>query len=214
MDQILYIFILFNILFVIETKAINILFSFVGIIITLAIKIGTMNNISPEYYSYILILVQVSALTILFGFIIMLYPSSANTMIPSTSENSNNWFQDTNTLKGQFILKSLKLGFFISLFIIIYFILHNIYPLSGGLKYESVINTFSMYLDSYIHPISNNPSLANTIDVNIQDKLTQGEIIVEKLGLAFYTDYNNILKLFLITIILLLAIIALFYLNN
>lgn len=77
MNQIYYIFILFCLLFIIESKAINILISFVGIMITLAIQLANnqyLLDINGEYISYILILVQVSALTILFGFIIMLYP--------------------------------------------------------------------------------------------------------------------------------------------
>lgn len=77
MNQIFFIFLLFSLLFIIESKAINILFAFVGIMITLAIQLGFDKNLSEingEYYAYIIILVQVSALTILFGFIIMLYP--------------------------------------------------------------------------------------------------------------------------------------------
>ena len=80
MNQLYYILLLFSILFLLENKAINILICFVGLLITLALIIPTIKengiiNIEAEYYSYILILVQVSALTILFGFIIMLFPT-------------------------------------------------------------------------------------------------------------------------------------------
>lgn len=77
MDQIIYIFLLLNILFLIERKAINKLICYVGIVLTIALIISNLKDIkyiNAEYISYILILVQLSALTILFGFIIMLYP--------------------------------------------------------------------------------------------------------------------------------------------
>jgi hypothetical protein len=91
MNQIFFIFLLFSLLFIIESKAINILFAFVGIMITLAIQLGFHNNLSEingEYFAYIIILVQVSALTILFGFIIMLYPKLSFTIPNSYFSNS------------------------------------------------------------------------------------------------------------------------------
>lgn len=63
--------ILFSILFVIEYKPINILFNFIAIIISIAFLLG-LNNC--QFISYILALVFLGALTILFGFVIMITP--------------------------------------------------------------------------------------------------------------------------------------------
>ncbi len=75
--------IVFMILFLIERKSINILINYIGITIAIAMIIGNtpeIQAIEGEYLAYILILVQVSALTILFGFLIMLYPEKTETI--------------------------------------------------------------------------------------------------------------------------------------
>lgn len=60
-----------------------------------------------------------------------------------------------------------------------------------------------------IHPIE----IDNNTFLHISEKFNTGGTLVEKLGKALYTDYNNIIKLLVLTIILLLAIIALFFLT-
>jgi len=90
MNEIFVLIIILGILFIIENKSINTLINYIGITLLLAIIIGLYNC---AYISYILILVQISALTIIFGFIIMLYPKNNTlpnipvyTHIPKTKE--------------------------------------------------------------------------------------------------------------------------------
>lgn len=70
MKELIGIYIIFGILFLLEKKNINKLANYIGLVIILAIILSLIN---VHYFSYILILVQISALTILFGFILMLY---------------------------------------------------------------------------------------------------------------------------------------------
>jgi len=88
MREIEVILIIFVLLYIIENKPINILMNFIGITISIAIILALneyIRIIEGEYISYMLILVQVSALTILFGFIIMLYASHLISDIPKSS---------------------------------------------------------------------------------------------------------------------------------
>ena len=197
MDQIFFIFLLFNILFLIERKAINILICFVGIVLTLAIQISTifyidkniniLSLIDGQYFSYILILVQVSALTILFGFIIMLYPT--------LSKDVN--FKSSITL-GTLKFKSKKLIFIflILLEILIYIFFYQYFDLIKSFFY-SFYNEFYYWL-----PSNYTLSQLNDFDTSF----------LRKLGNNLYNDENNIIKLIFLTIILLFAIIALFFL--
>ena len=73
MEGIKILIIIFGILFIIERKPMNIIFNFIGLIVTVAIIIG---KYKAEYISYLLIIIYCSALTIIFGFVIMLTPSS------------------------------------------------------------------------------------------------------------------------------------------
>ena len=70
MNQIILLYIIFTLGYIIERKSINKLACYIGIVLTIAILLG-LNNC--EYISYILVLVQISGLTIIFGFIIMLF---------------------------------------------------------------------------------------------------------------------------------------------
>lgn len=181
MNQLYYILLLFSILFLLENKAINILICFVGLLITLALIIPTIKengiiNIEAEYYSYILILVQVSALTILFGFIIMLFP----TLSYSKPTNIDKKFFSNN--------------YYYLFFLLVILILYNIeIPILSDIV--SKINS-SIYI--------------------IQDKtqnINQDTFFLRKLGYYLYHLDNNIIKLLILTIILLLTIIALFFIT-
>lgn len=193
MDQIFFIFLLFNILFLIEKKAINILICFVGIVITLAIQISTifynedniniLSLIDGQYFSYILILVQVSALTILFGFIIMLYPNLSKNNINS-SITIWRYFK-----KPVFIILTL-----LELIFLLFF-----YQYLDQIK----LFIYNIYNETlYWLPTNNSIDHINTFESSF----------LSKLGNNLYNDENNIIKLIFITIILLFAIIALFFL--
>jgi hypothetical protein len=70
MKELIGIYIIFGILYIFEKKNINKLGNYIGLVIIIAIL---LSFIKVNYFTYILILVQISALTILFGFIIMLF---------------------------------------------------------------------------------------------------------------------------------------------
>lgn len=203
MDQIFFIFLLFSILFLIERKAINILICFVGIMITLAIQInfvsyykcqnGEFNLLSiidGQYFSYILILVQVSALTILFGFIIMLYPSLSSPKISKEYIIHKNLKEKKEIPFGKILI-----GVIISLIILIIF----------GTNILEEIKNFLFLNKNYWLLKFNDTSLKY---------ISYGEdtSFLRKLGYNLYNDEKNIIKLIFLTIILLFAIIALFFL--
>ena len=179
MNQIIYIFILFNLLFLIERKAINKLLTFVGIIITTALLLAEhLKIIDGTYFSYILILIEVSAFTILFGFIIMLFPT-ISTRTPSS--NLLPLFQPITISYGPFILLILPLIFLLSF----YWYPITLYP-----------------------PFSNLEELYYT---NLGELYDESNNFIRKIGLLFFTENCSIFKLILITLILLFAIVALFF---
>lgn len=220
MNEIFYILVLLSLLFLIEKKAINILITYVGLIITIAIILPlldkynipyitpntllhlgsnineyyfqyttSLKEIEGEYYSYILILIQVSALTILFGFIIMLFPSLSHSQ---------------PTLSTEFRISTKNVEFRYKWIIIVGIIILGII-----IFYHSTINLI---------PISNiNPknTLTNSnIDLVLESDFggQEDNKLVRKLGRKLYENNNDIIKLLLITVVLLLAIIALFFL--
>lgn len=212
MNQIIYLLILFSLLYLIETKAINILLAFVAIIISLAFILPTITNnvesIESEYYSYILILVQVSALTILFGFIIMLFPNLSystpkNISTPKKLEkidNNKNWQ---------------KKDIFISIISIIIFLFFF------GTTLISYITPYFNLLAQFKFLTSQHTEISTTLVDNFystQDTINNlnnsDTLFLRKLGLNLYTIDHNIIKLLVLTIILLLAIISLFFLIN
>jgi hypothetical protein len=196
-------------LFVLEYKAINILISFVGLIISLAIELSYNKGLSfidGDYFSYILILVQVSALTILFGFIIMLYPTLPIRLKPLKEENS----------KITYILNKIKSLFNNKLIIIIMLISFILYikHINSKFLFEYFYTFFNPNLD-FKH--LNNLSILNTSFLDIEkynnfNYFQQNTDFLRKLGLSLYTNNNTIIKLIVLTFILLFAIIALFFL--
>jgi hypothetical protein len=119
-------FLIISTLFLIEKRSINLLAYYIALVLIIAIIIsiypeyntyGGYNQICDiSYISYILILVQISALTIIFGFIIMLYPKN-NTEIEL--KHSKSIVKPTNTKTNIYKL------IFIILLIILGFILLN-----------------------------------------------------------------------------------------
>lgn len=244
MDQIFFIFLLFCFLFLIETKAINLLVCFVGIIVTLAIKLANykgLTYIEGEYISYILILVQVSALTILFGFLIMLYPTLppgtplplSHTPLTSSSKTPTPFSPKGVTPEGGFPIlalfsqSSLSVSFLIHLFqrihkfwIILFLsfssiILWGFYRIGSLDLLNQFINYFSLsLLDSFsspLYPVNPYvPFLSDSLDSF--ESLNQDTGFLRKLGYYLYSNDNNIFKLLILTSILLLAIVALFFL--
>lgn len=148
MEGIKLLIILFGLLFIIEKKPMNILFNFIGLILSVAIILGQNNT---EYLSYLLIIIYCSALTIIFGFVIMLTP------IDYTSTTDN------------------KIYFLIPFIIFLTFFLFKDNPLNSLFYYDSDLS------------------------------------LINKIGNLLYNDEINIFKFLLATLILLLALVALFY---
>jgi len=153
MEGIKILIILFGILFIIERKPMNIIFNFIGLIVTIAIVLGINNT---DYISYLLIIIYCSALTIIFGFVIMLTPAI----------KKNQFFQDNNIL---------------FLFPFIIFI------------------TFFIFQDNMEIPtiLYNDETLVNNF--------------IYKIGNLLYSEEINIMKFMIATLILLLALVALFF---
>ena len=138
----------------------NIIFNFIGLIVTVAIIIG---KYKAEYISYLLIIIYCSALTIIFGFVIMLTPSSIK-------EEENN--------KSE-----------IKIFYLIPFIIF--------------LTIFLFYDNSFLYFFDYN--------LNIIEGGEWGKTLINKIGNLLYTEEINIIKLMIATLILLLALVALFY---
>ena len=75
--EIIILFIFLSLAFLLERKPLNLILNFVGILISLAFLIS-IEYPEAQYFSFILIIVYTSALSILFGFIIMLNPNNLN----------------------------------------------------------------------------------------------------------------------------------------
>lgn len=168
---ILILLITFSILFIIERKSINTLANYIGITILIAILIA-INNC--EYISYLLILVQISGLAILFGFIIMLFPKNNTYYIDSPRINQYN-----------------NDSYFFILFIL--FFTPFIYYLIGGKEFLfDLIN------------ISNN--------IWNDSLLNHSNLFISKLAYFFYYSNYYFFNFLFLTLFLLFAIIALFFL--
>ena len=233
MADIKILFIIFALLYILEYKSINLLAYYVGMVIIIAIVISNYQEINNNifiildriyeqewlyssykeiyknisfkgiqkdigYISYILILVQISALTIIFGFIIMLYPKN-NTDVLINKKNILSKIENKKKEKINY-----KLYIIIFLFLCLLLLLKNI-PLILTFDYNSLFiyinKLFYEILTPY--PINNNniPSMENNTTTLLKIISTQ-----------MYSELSNIIKFMIITIILLFAIIGLFYL--
>lgn len=223
MHQLYYIFVLFAILFLFENKAINILIAYIGLLISISILLpffpyvqslhmgiegpllATLSTIEGEYYSYIIILVQVSALTILFGFIIMLFPSLSRSISKRTLPLN---ISQSDKLE---IFKISNLIVIFLVFLIISFSFPYIFT-----RYD--YNISSLLFNSLLY----SPTLCDIVSIEDSNDIPLNFIknyvsleespFLRKLGLSLFNNDSTILKLFILTFILLLAIISLFFL--
>lgn len=217
MNQIYYIFLLFSILFLIERKAINILTSFVGIMISIALLLPTikiksilgesLEKIDGEYISYILILVQVSALTILFGFIIMLFPNLSH------SGNIKEKKQKEKTYYNGLIISGL---IFVILLISLILVIKREASKEWIINFEkfiiSIITIPSEYQEVEFKNLSNyQKGNLPFYSIELNNNIHNDTSLLRKIGKSLYSFDGSIIKLILITIILLLAIISLFF---
>lgn len=163
MEGIKLLIIIFGLLFIIERKPMNIIFNFIGLIVTVAIIIG---KYKAEYLSYLLIIIYCSALTIIFGFVIMLTPKAETTTYASDMENKK---------KGE-IKYLIPLIIFLTLFLFNDSTVLNI-PLEG----------------------------------DILERKDWEMTLINKIGNLLYTEEINIVKFMIATLILLLALVSLFY---
>lgn len=143
--------VIFSLLFIIERKPMNIIFNFIGIIISVAFLLGYHHS---DYISYLLIIIYCSALSIIFAFVIMLTPTPSYPNFPF--------------FLFPFLL---LLSFFV-------FSSHS----------DFIVTTTSL------------PILS--ID---------NDLLIEKIGEVLYLDPINIFKFLIASLILLLALIALFF---
>lgn len=157
MEAIKLLIILFGLLFIIERKPMNIIFNFIGLIVTVAVLLG---QYKIDYISYLLIIIYCSALTIIFGFVIMLTPEK------EFSKPSD-----------------IKLLFFIPFIIFISFFLFKF----------------------------NNSSFSSSFIIDIVERKEWDMTLINKIGDLLYTEEINIIKFMIATLILLLALVALFY---
>lgn len=100
-----------------------------------------------------------------------------------------------STKKVNFNLKFYKLSYILPLLLSFLYLIYYKYNF-----FSSIFNLQHIEID-------------NNTFLHLSEKLNTNETLVEKLGKALYTDYNNIIKLLVLTTILLLAIIALFFLT-
>jgi len=190
MNEIYILFLILGTLFIIENKSINLLAYYVGMVILIAILISIYPHyLGISYISYMLVLVQISALTILFGFIIMLYPKN-NTKILIKQKNISNKIKNPINNNYCLILLLLKIFFTILIFLI--------YP---ELKIFNIIKYF------FIKDLGWDISNINNI-TNIENNTS---IFIKKISYLLYSEPSNIFKFMILTIILLFAIICLFF---
>lgn len=150
MEGIKLLIIIFGLLFLAERKPMNILFNFIALVVLVAILLAQSG---VEYFSYLLIIIYCSALTIIFGFVIMLTPYH---ITPPTKR--------------------------------------------GGILFLFVFLPFTFYM------------LNSPVEVIPPSISIDGAGVLEKIGNLLYNEETNIVKFMIATLILLLALIALFLL--
>jgi len=183
MNEITILLTIFSLLFLIENKSINNLANYIGIVISLAILIS-LNFHFCKYISFILILIQISALTILFGLIIMLFPK--NNTLPYNENSEEGLIRTNPPLNISYLYFPLII--LISLFLLFNFNFEGIYLPNSS---------------PFLHFDSNYWNLSLSESSNS---------FLLKIGQLFYTEPNTIIKFFFLTFLLFFAIIALFYL--
>ena len=92
---------IFGLLFLLERKPMNLLFNYIGLILSVALLLGFYN---ADYISYLLIIIYCSALTIIFGFVLMLCPTEPNSIKLTTYVNPQrgSWEPKVSEMGGGF----------------------------------------------------------------------------------------------------------------
>ncbi len=199
MNEILILFVILGSLYILENKSINLLAYYVGMVIIIAILISIYPNRNEieeywsgiSYISYILILVQISALTILFGFIIMLFPKNNTEIL--IKQRSNYLNKEEEKLNNNY---KLLLGIISALLSVLIIITKD-------------INIIDLFKEIKITILENNIEI-NSIQ-KIQDLENNVSTFLNKISYLLYGEPSNILKFIILTIILLFAIICLFF---
>lgn len=182
MEGIKLLIVIFGLLFIVERKPMNILFNFIGLVVTVAILLGQSAPFGAgmDYLSYLLIIIYCSALTIIFGFVIMLTPISST---PTSAPNPK-W-----GLAGRG--ESLLIPFLCALAITVTALIFN---------YNHPFEIIGIS-DMGVCP---GEGLENI------DRPTEGSVI-NKIGNLLYTEEINIIKFMIATLILFFALVALFF---
>jgi NADH:ubiquinone oxidoreductase subunit 6 (subunit J) len=176
-------------LFFFEKRTIIALLYFIGLTVLVAILISLdpfIRLINGEYLSYILILVQVGAISVLFGLVIMLLPDSS--------------FRDSKLLSSFSFFSAISPRFQISKKYIFFFFL-----LFSSLLFFSSSSLFP-------YPFFSSPPFFFSTVSFFSPSLLFSDTLLFKIGFSLYTVPSFIIKFFLLTIILLLAIVGLFFL--
>lgn len=184
MEGIKLLIVIFGLLFIVERKPMNILFNFIGLVVTVAILLGQSAPFGAgmDYLSYLLIIIYCSALTIIFGFVIMLTPISST---PTSAQAPNlKW-----GLAGRG--ESLLIPFLCALAI-----------------------TVTALIFNYNHPFEiigiSDMGVCAGEGLENKDTPTEG-CVINKIGNLLYTEEINIIKFMIATLILFFALVALFF---
>lgn len=163
MEAIKLLILIFAALFIVERKPMNIIFNFIGLVVTVAILLGQSGM---DYLSYLLIIIYCSALTIIFGFVIMLTPTS---------------YSSTPTKRTSATLLTV------------------------------LAVTLAIVLFNYSAPFEITSS--TIFDGGCLDMVEKKDSwnVINKIGNLLYTEEINIIKFMIATLILLLALVALFF---
>jgi NADH:ubiquinone oxidoreductase subunit 6 (subunit J) len=254
--EIIILFIFLSLAFLLERKPLNLILNFVGILISLAFIIS---NEYPEaqFFSFILIIVYTSALSILFGFIIMLNPNniqSYSNIIPKILIKPNNnkqliqktyskkidlnptlpyrsvglWSKIRDYFYNFIKINSIKNKYFFILIIFFFFFFYNFFFSNYNLLHffslvyktsdSSIIHNKILTIFHSILPqlkLSYDTIVSNNVIWNSSEQefnsISYLEVI-EKLGRNIYSCPNTIINFIIAILILLLALISLFFL--
>jgi NADH:ubiquinone oxidoreductase subunit 6 (subunit J) len=200
----LFLLLLLLFLFFFEKRTLFSLLYFIGLTIIIAIFISLnpiIRFIDGEYLSYILILVQVGAISVLFGLIIMLLPDGGG--VSSTPPLPVIFLKGpSRSLKG--VPSSLFSPVLLLLLSALFLSLLFFFPPFPFLK--GLLGSLPLFCSELLPRFS---------FLNSPPPLWEGSLgqtpLLFKIGIALYTFPPFIFKFFLLTILLLLAIIGLFF---
>ena len=189
--EIILLFIFLSLAFLLERKPLNLILNFVGILISLAFIIS---NEYPEaqYFSFILIIVYTSALSILFGFIIMLNPNNLTNKIDQKLKEENEEYKILNNKKTL-----------------------SYSNLNIKTQYRQLIEDISLKINKLFSIFNINPENKKNSILQDGEKGRIKELLINKLYLYFYSSRHklllgrlnkNILKYIFIILIFILSL--------